>query len=100
MKGHPRYHIVRIAFKKYQVDKLLLELNSAAGTMDTDEKEEELLGLIEFLEKHKEMLRDYRDWLKEKGVYSLASLWIGLKITYRSKLCLENGVNKKCQRKH
>lgn len=112
LRGHPRYRMVRIAFKKYQVDKLLLELNSAVGTLETEEKEEELLKLIWFLEEHKNALRDYRSWLNEKGistesfrpmgsaesmmsqlakrlkngrawgkkgVYSLASLWIGLK---------------------
>lgn len=68
LKGHPRYRSIRLAFKQYRIQKLFLELNSAVGTMETDEKEEELVKLIAFLERHKKALGDYRDWLKEKGI--------------------------------
>ncbi|EOR19907.1 transposase for insertion sequence element, partial [Niallia nealsonii AAU1] len=42
MKSHPRYRYMKRALKNYQVETLLLELNSAVGTMDTPEEEEKL----------------------------------------------------------
>ncbi|MGN8846003.1 UPF0236 family transposase-like protein, partial [Niallia sp. HCP3S3_B10] len=53
MKSHPRFRYMRRALKNYQVEKLLLELNSAVGTMDTPE-EEKLAHFLAFLTHHQE----------------------------------------------
>lgn len=65
--AHPRYREMRKALVKYDGDKLIIELTSAVGTMETEEQEERLEKLIVHLTKHKEALKDYRWWLEEKG---------------------------------
>ncbi|MDQ0158041.1 ISLre2 family transposase [Robertmurraya andreesenii] len=64
---HPRYRSVRMALAKYDSHKLLVELNSAIGTLETEVQEERLEGFIQQLEKYPEALTDYRKWLKEQG---------------------------------
>ncbi|MBP3040007.1 ISLre2 family transposase [Bacillaceae bacterium Marseille-Q3522] len=67
-REHPRYRPIRIALAKYDSAKLLLELNSAVGTLEQESKEKRLEELIHQLEKYPEALGDYRNWLKEQGV--------------------------------
>ena len=52
----------------YNGERLLLELNSAVGTLETDAQEKRLQDLIKQVEKYPEALGDYRDWLREKGI--------------------------------
>lgn len=67
-KNHPRYRSMQKALASYNGENLLLELNSAVGTLDTEAQEERLADLIKQLEKYPEALGDYREWLKEKGI--------------------------------
>lgn len=67
-KRHPRYRALRKALAKNAPEKLLMELNSAVGTLEDESKEAQLENLIKQLEKYPEALRDYRDWLKEQGI--------------------------------
>lgn len=68
LKEHARYRHIQIALKNYDADQILLELHSAIGTLETEEAEGPLEALIQFLEKHKKGLMDYRKWLREQGV--------------------------------
>lgn len=67
-KGHPRYRALRIALSKFNPEKLLVELNSAVGTLENESKEKSLEDLIKQLEKYPEALGDYRKWLKKQGI--------------------------------
>lgn len=68
LRKHPRYRQMQKALASYDSQKLLAELNSAVGTLETDEQEERLHQLIGHLEKHADSLKDYREWLKEQGI--------------------------------
>ena len=52
----------------YDAEGLLLELNSAVGTLGDEKKEEYLEKLINQLSQYPEALRDYRERLREKGI--------------------------------
>lgn len=65
---HQRYRSIRKALAKYDSHKLLVELNSAIGTLETEIQEEKLEGLIQQLEKYPVALEDYRKWLEEQGI--------------------------------
>lgn len=67
-RKHPRYRQMQKALASYDSQKLLTELNSAVGTLETREQEERLDQLLRQLEKYPEALRDYREWLKEQGI--------------------------------
>lgn len=67
-RQHPRYRQMRKALAAYDGEKLLTELNSAVGTLETDNQEERLEKLIHQLEQYPESLGDYRQWLKNKGI--------------------------------
>src|SRR5690606_501364 len=67
-RKHPRYRAIRKALASYDGEKLLLELNSAVGTMEKDSKEKDLENLISQLEQYPEALGDYRVWLEEQGI--------------------------------
>ncbi|MCF6093923.1 ISLre2 family transposase, partial [Microaerobacter geothermalis] len=67
-RDHPRYRKIRKALAAYDGKKLILELNSAVGTLDTEAKEKRLEELIKQLEQYPEALGDYRKWLMERGV--------------------------------
>ncbi|WML29228.1 ISLre2 family transposase [Neobacillus sp. OS1-32] len=67
-RNHPRYRQMQKALASYDSQKLLTELNSAVGTLETREQEERLDQLLRQLEKYPEALRDYREWLKEQGI--------------------------------
>lgn len=56
------------ALASYDGQKLLSELNSAVGTLETEAQEERLAQLIGHLEKYPEALGDYREWLKKHGI--------------------------------
>jgi hypothetical protein len=68
LQSHPRFKAMYQAIKENNPDRLIVELNSAVGTMATEEEEKKLEALIAFITKHKEALRDYKAWLKEKGI--------------------------------
>jgi hypothetical protein len=68
LREHPRYRQIRIALKNYDVEQLILELNSTIGTLKIEEQEKKLEEMIHLLEQHKESLVDYREWLKEQGI--------------------------------
>src|SRR5690554_5028881 len=61
LRKHPRYRQMQKALASYDSQKLLAELNSAVGTLETDEQEERLHQLIGHLEKHADSLKDYRE---------------------------------------
>lgn len=67
-RKHPRYRQIQKALASYDSQKLLTELNSAVGTLETGEQEERLYQLISQLEKYPDALKDYREWLKEQGI--------------------------------
>ncbi|MBY0053098.1 ISLre2 family transposase [Brevibacillus agri] len=67
-REHPRYRAMQKALASYNGEKLITELNSAVGTLDTEAKEKRLEELIDQLKQYPEALGDYRDWLKEKGI--------------------------------
>ena len=64
-RDHPRYKAIRKNLAKYDGEGLLVELNSAVGTLDTEKKEERLEALINQLSQYPEALGDYRICLKE-----------------------------------
>lgn len=65
---HPRYHAMTKALAKYDGERLIIELNSAVGTLESESKEERLEALISQLEQYPKALGDYRVWLKEQGI--------------------------------
>lgn len=67
-RKHPRYRQMQKALASYDSQKLLTELNSAVGTLETEDQEERLDQLIRQLEKYPEALGDYRKWLQEQGI--------------------------------
>jgi hypothetical protein len=67
-RKHPRYRQMQKALAAYDSQKLLTELNSAVGTLETEDQEKRLDQLIRQLEKYPEALGDYRKWLKEQGI--------------------------------
>lgn len=67
-RDHKRYREIRKALAKYDVDQLILELNSAVGTLEDPKKEEYLEKLIAQLSQYPEALGDYRKWLEEHGI--------------------------------
>lgn len=67
-REHPRYRAIRTKLAAYDAEGLLLELNSAIGTIGHEKKEERLDKLIAQLSQYPEALRDYRERLKEKGI--------------------------------
>lgn len=67
-REHPRYRSMQKALAEYDGEKLLVEMNSAVGTLETDIQEERLMDLIKQLEKYPEALGDYREWLREQGI--------------------------------
>src|SRR5690606_40719960 len=64
----PIYRAIRKALAAYDGQKLLIELNSAVGTLEKESREERLEELIKQLEQYPEALGDYRKWLDEKGI--------------------------------
>ena len=67
-KGHPRYRSIRKKLATYDGEGLLIELNSAVGTLDTEKKEEDLEALINQLSQYPDALGDYRMWLRDQGI--------------------------------
>jgi len=67
-KKHSRYRSIRRKFSSYDAEGFMTELNSAVGTLDDEEKEEQLEALIAQLSQYPEALEDYRTKLKEKGI--------------------------------
>lgn len=67
-RDHPRYRAIRKNLANFDGEKLLLELNSAVGTLEKESREERLKELIKQLEQYPEALGDYRKWLEEKGI--------------------------------
>lgn len=67
-RGHPRYREIRKKLVKYDGEGLIVELNSAVGTLETEKKEEDLEALIKQLSQYPEALGDYRAWLSNQGV--------------------------------
>ncbi|MEJ9151460.1 ISLre2 family transposase [Bacillus smithii] len=67
-RKHPRYRQMQKALASYDSQKLLTELNSAVGTLETEDQEERLDQLIRQLEKYPEALGDYQKWLQEQGI--------------------------------
>src|SRR5690606_10494453 len=67
-REHPRYRALRVAATEYDAEHHLVDVTSAVGTMATDQQEEALEQLLQFLEGHQEALTDYRGWLQAQGV--------------------------------
>ncbi|MEK4873484.1 ISLre2 family transposase [Bacillus sp. FSL W8-0102] len=68
LSGHPRWQAIRQKLAKQDEEKLLVELNSALGTLGDEAKEQQLAALIHRIESMPGCIRDYREWLKEQGV--------------------------------
>jgi hypothetical protein len=75
LQSHPRFKAMYQAIKENKPDRLIMELNSTVGTMTTEEEEKKLEALFAFITKHKEALRDYKAWLKEKGIDTSQMPW-------------------------
>ncbi|QZT32998.1 ISLre2 family transposase [Caldalkalibacillus thermarum TA2.A1] len=67
-RKHPRYRQMQEALEAYDSQRLLTELNSAVGTLQTAEQEARLEQLIQQIEKHPQAVEDYRQWLQEQGI--------------------------------
>jgi len=67
-RDHPRCRDIQKKHAAYDAEGLLLELNSAVGTLGDEKKEEYLEKLINQLSQYPEGLRDYRERLQEKGI--------------------------------
>ncbi|MCL1630956.1 ISLre2 family transposase [Sporolactobacillus sp. CPB3-1] len=67
MKHHPRYPKMVQALKQGQPDQLLLELNSAAGTMETEEQEARLGELSQRIDEKKTAFSNFKSWLEAHG---------------------------------
>ena len=67
-RKHPRYRVIRRKLSEYDVDAFMVELNSAVGTLNNEQKEEQLEKLISQLSQYPEALEDYRVRLQEKGI--------------------------------
>ncbi|MED4978959.1 ISLre2 family transposase, partial [Geobacillus stearothermophilus] len=68
LSGHPRWREVRRKLAKQDEEGLLVELNSAVGTLGDEGKEQQLAALIRRIESMPGCIRDYREWLSEQGV--------------------------------
>jgi hypothetical protein len=60
LKGHPRDSAMKRGLNENDPERLIVELNSAAGTMATPEGEAKLEAFIAYVTKQKEALRDYK----------------------------------------
>jgi hypothetical protein len=67
MKRHPRYSMMAQALKQGQPDRLLIELNSAAGTMETEEQETQLEELTQRITRQKNAFTNFKNWLEKRG---------------------------------
>lgn len=67
-KEHPRWRAVRKKLSKYDVEGLMIELNSAVGTLEDEQKELFLSTLIKQYSQYPEALGDYRKWLTEQNI--------------------------------
>jgi hypothetical protein len=67
-RDHPRYREIRKKLASYDAEGLMVELNSAVGTIGHEKKEEQLERLISQLSQYPEALEDYRKKLKKKGI--------------------------------
>ncbi|MDC3417534.1 UPF0236 family protein [Aquibacillus sp. 3ASR75-54] len=67
-RDHPRYRAVRKKLANYDSEGLMIELNSAVGTIGHEKKEEPLEALIAQLSQYPEALCDYQEKLREKGI--------------------------------
>jgi hypothetical protein len=68
LSGHPRWREVRKKLAKQDEEGLLVELNSAIGTLKDEAKEQQLVTMIGRIESMPGCIRDYREWLSEQGV--------------------------------
>jgi len=67
-REHPRRRSIRKKFEAYDAEGLIVELNTAVGTLGHERKEQRLEELIAQLSQYPESLRDYRERLREKGI--------------------------------
>ncbi len=67
-RGHPRKNAIQRAFLDYNVDQLIVELNTAMGTLSTLELEEAAEKLLNQIENNPDAFKDYRKWLEAKGI--------------------------------
>lgn len=67
-QDHPRCREIQKKHAAYDAEGLLLELNSAVGTIGNEKREAHLEMLINQLSQYPEGLRDYRERLQEKGI--------------------------------
>ncbi len=68
LSGHPRWREVRKKLAKQDEEGLLVELNSAIGTLGDEAKEQQLAEMIRRIESMPGCIRDYREWLSAQGV--------------------------------
>lgn len=66
--GHPRWKVMKKKLAQFDEEGLLLELNSAVGTLGDEGKEALLATLIHRIESMPGCLSDYREWLRKKGI--------------------------------
>ncbi|EPR27797.1 hypothetical protein I656_02563 [Geobacillus sp. WSUCF1] len=68
LSGHPRWRDMLKKLAKQDEEGLLVELNSAVGTLEDEGKEQQLAALIRRIESMPGCIRDYQKWLSEQGV--------------------------------
>ncbi|WP_205597824.1 UPF0236 family transposase-like protein, partial [Anoxybacillus sp. MB8] len=67
-RGHARYRVIRKKLASWDEEGVLRELTSAIGTLEHEEKEKQLEAFVRRIGEMPGCLRDYRVWLKEKGI--------------------------------
>ena len=67
-RGHPRKNAIQRAFRDYNVDQLIIELNSVMGTLPSPELEEAAEKLLNQIQKNPDGFKDYRKWLEAHGI--------------------------------
>jgi hypothetical protein len=70
-QNHPRYRIIRKKLATFDEKGLLTEWYSALGTLGDEKKEKQVERLIQRVESMPGCLSDYREWLREKGIYTI-----------------------------
>uniref|UniRef100_UPI00068BF181 UPF0236 family transposase-like protein n=1 Tax=unclassified Geobacillus TaxID=2642459 RepID=UPI00068BF181 len=66
LSGHPRWREVRKKLAKQDEEGLLVELNSAIGTLGDEAREESLAEMIRRIESMPGCIRDDREWLSAR----------------------------------
>lgn len=89
-RGHPRKNAIQRAFLDYNVDQLIVELNTAMGTLSTLELEEAAEKLLTQIENNPDAFKDYRKWLEAKGMRRMGNAESTMRVMARR---MKNGTS-------